>query len=289
MSSEIEVVEIREFLTYFSWGRHAEDKMLDMRLGGGTYAIHKNGKALVVDSMTRPGQGQWVKDYLTRTHQVEQFTLVSSHWHVDHIIDNKAYADCVIVGHKHTREKMLEKKAIFEAGAYGDYDPFEVVPPNLVFEERLELWVDDIKVELEEYLVHEKGHLGVLLPEQKIFIANDILEDPLWFFDFGFASAETQLAELERLKAQDIDFIFPCHCSIETIKQGGFTKSLIDANISYLNRMIAAAANPDFASIAAAEMLKDELEAGIITWWEPYAEVHDFNKKEVLKLIQKQS
>ncbi len=284
MEHQIEVVEVREFLTYFYWGRHPEDKMMDMRLGGGTYAIHKNGKALVIDSMTRPGQGVWVKDYLARTHQVAQFTLVSSHWHVDHIIDNQAYADCVIIGHKHTREKMLEKKAVFEAGEYSDYDPFEVVPPNLVFEGSLELWVDDIKVELEEYLVHEKGHLGVYLPEQKIFIANDILEDPLWFFDFGFASAETQMAELERLKAQDVDYIFPCHCAIATIKKGGFSKSLIDANISYLKKMVARAADQNFTSMTAADVLQDELDAGVVEWWEPYADVHELNKAEILKM-----
>ncbi|MEM9776725.1 MAG: hypothetical protein AAF902_19250, partial [Chloroflexota bacterium] len=167
-----------------------------------------------------------------------------------------------------------------------DYDPFKVVPPNLVFEGNLELWVDDIKVELHEYLVHEAGHLGVLLPDEKIFIANDILEDPLWFFNFGFASAETQLSELERLGGQDIDFIFPCHGSIETIKQGGFSKSLIDANISYLKKMIAGAGDPNFESMKAYPVLKDALQEGVITWWEPYAEVHAFNKLEVLKHVQ---
>ena len=289
MSYEIEVVEIRDFLTYFSWGRHAEDKMLDMRLGGGTYAIHKNGKAVVIDSMARPGQGQWVRDYLVQTHQIKTFTLVVSHWHIDHIVDNRVFEDCVIIGHSYTRDKMLEKKAILEAGEYGDYDRFKVVPPNLVFEGSLTLWVDDLKVELHEYLVHEAGHLGVLLPDEKIFIANDILEDPLWFFDFRFASAETQLSELERLKSLDIEAIFPCHCSVETIKQGGFTKSLIDANLNYLQKMVARAADPNFGSTTAFDMLQEELDAGVIEWWEPYAEVNELNKKEILKLVNGKS
>ncbi len=285
MEHKIEVVEIRDYLTCFYWGRHPEDPMLDMRLGGGTYALHKNGRAIVIDSMTRPGQGTWVREYLERTHQITHFTLVSSHWHVDHIIDNHAYADSVIIGHKHTRDMMLKKKAVFEAGEYSDYDAFKVEPPNLVFEGRLDLWLGDLKVELHEYKVHEAGHLGVLLPDEKIFIANDILEDPLWFFDFGFASAETQLNELERLKNQEIDFIFPCHCSIDKIKKGGFSKKLIEANINYLKKMMAHAADPDFDTMTGKTILQDELDSGVIEWWEPYTEVHEFNKKELLRHV----
>ncbi|MEM7014463.1 MAG: hypothetical protein AAF585_23630, partial [Verrucomicrobiota bacterium] len=66
---------------------------------------------------------------------------------------------------------MLEKKAVFEAGKYSDYDAFEVLPPNIVFAGTLDLWLDDLKLELHEFKVHEAGHLGVYLPSEKIFIA----------------------------------------------------------------------------------------------------------------------
>ena len=195
--SEIEVVKVTDYLTYFYWGRHPKDEMMDMRLGGGSFAIHRGNTAFVIDTMARPGQGVWVRKYLEQTYGIEHLTLISSHWHVDHVIDNRAYADDIIIGHKRTREIMLEKKDVFETGKYSDYDAFEVVPPNLVFDGVLELWLKDLRLELHEYKVHEEGHLGVLLPDKKIFIANDILEDPIWFFEFDFAAPDVQLLELE--------------------------------------------------------------------------------------------
>ncbi|MEM7377427.1 MAG: MBL fold metallo-hydrolase, partial [Pseudomonadota bacterium] len=206
-----------------------------------------------------------------------------SHWHVDHIVDNAAYADGVIVGHNHTRDVMLAKRAEFERG-YGDYDPFTVVPPNLTFTGRLDLWLDDLAIELHEVAIHEAGHLGVYLPEHKILIANDLLEDPLWFFDFDFASAETQRAELDRLASWDIDCILPCHGSVDTLRQGGYSKRLIDANRRYLDAMLALADGGDVMAVSATEILKPELDAGVLTWWPPYDEVHALNQQAVVKM-----
>lgn len=283
---EIEVIELTEYLLYFYWGRHADDPMIDMRLGGGSFALYKGDKAIVIDTMARTGQGAWVKNYLQEKYQIKQFTLITSHWHVDHMIDNVVYADTTIIGLKRTREVMLERKADFEAGKYHNYDPFPVMPPNLVFEGSLALWLDDLKIELHEYLVHEEGHLGVYLPDQKIFIANDILEDPIWFFAFDFASPGKQLSELERLMAQEIDVIYPCHGSIDVIKNGGYDKALIQANMAYLREMLATVGEPEFDTKPATAYIEDALQSGVLHWWEPYSEVHASNKKMLLESQQ---
>lgn len=282
---KIEVIELTEYLLYFSWGRHPQSTMMDMRLGGGSFALHRGDKAIVIDTMARPGQGVWVKNYLKETHQIKHFTLITSHWHVDHMIDNIAYADTTIIGHKRTRGVMLARKAAFEAGSYHDYDAFQVVPPNLVFEGKLELWLDDLKIELHEYLVHEEGHLGLFLPDKKLFIANDILEDPIWFFAFDFAPPEKQLAELKRLMAQDIDVIYPCHGSLDVIKNGGYTKKLIQANMAYLEGMLEDVGKPEFETKTASDYIEAALQSGVLHWWEPYTEVHELNKK-MLRQVQ---
>ncbi len=284
IQADIEVVKIRDYLTYFYWGRHEDDPMMDMRLGGGSFAIHKGRSAIVIDTMARPGQGLWVRNYLEETFHINNFILVSSHWHVDHIVDNQVYADSLIISHKRTRDIMLEKKAAFESGKYGDYDAFKVVLPNLVFEDNLTLWLEGLPIELQEYKVHEEGHLGVYLPSEKIFIANDILEDPLWFFNFDFASAETQLAELDRLMAQDIDFIFPMHCSVDVIKRGGYNKELIQANKGYLTSMLNDFLADPSKIKAAPKYLEQALQDGVLHWWEPYTEVHEINKQSLLNI-----
>jgi hypothetical protein len=45
-------------------------------LGACTYAIHKEGRAVVYDSMMIPEGGEWVRDYLTRELGITHFTLV---------------------------------------------------------------------------------------------------------------------------------------------------------------------------------------------------------------------
>lgn len=158
------------------------------------------------------------------------------------------------------------------------------MPPNLTFEGRLDLWLDDQKVELHEFLVHEKGHIGVNIPGDKIFIAADILEDPIWFFEFDFASPETQLAELERLMSMDIERILPSHGSLDIIKAGGYDKKLIKNNADYLRSMMGDADNPDFLKKSARDYIGDALESGELNWWEPYARVHELNQGTIKRL-----
>jgi glyoxylase-like metal-dependent hydrolase (beta-lactamase superfamily II) len=253
-------------------------------LGGGSFAIYKGSSAIVVDTMTLPGQGLWVKQYLEKTYAIKFFTVVNTHWHLDHIIDNSVYRDSTIVGHTYTRKMMLDNKTAFETGNFEDYPAFSVVPPNLTFEGRLDLWLDDLKVELHEVSVHAEGQLGVILPDEKIFIASDILEDPIWFFDFDIASPETQLAEFERLMRMDIDRILPSHGSLDIIKAGGYTKNLIKNNADYLRSMIGDKDNPDLFKKSARDYIGEALKAGELTWWEPYAKVHELNKGAIKKL-----
>lgn len=280
---EIEVVEINDHLSFFYWGRHAQHAMLDMQLGGGCYAIYRDRAAIVVDTMTKPGQGLWVKEYLQQKHAISSFRVVNSHWHVDHVIDNCQYPNDVIIAHSHTRRMLLEQRQLFEAGQFGDYPPFTVLPPNLTFSGRLDLWLGDLKVELHEFLIHEKGHLGVLLPAEKIFLASDLLEDPLWFFDFTCAPPQQQLAELERMLSLDVERILPSHGSLETIRAGGYDKSLIRHNAAYLRTMLKDRAAADFADKSAQDYLGEALQAGELNWWQAYAKVHELNKETLKK------
>ena len=282
--SDIEVVEINDHLTFFYWGRHQQHKMLDMQLGGGSFAIHRGSSAVVVDTMTEPGQGQWVKQYLEKNHAIKVFTLVNSHWHLDHVMGNCHYQDATIIGHSHTRTMLLEHKPVFERGEFEGYPAFPVVPPNLSFEGRLDLWLDDLKVELHEVIVHVKGHLGLIIPDDKILIASDILEDPIWFFDFEVAAPERQLAEFARLLAMDIECILPCHGNLEVIKSGGYGKSLIRNNAGYLRAMLRDRDHPDFPKKTAQDYIGGALESGELTWWEPYAHVHEMNRVAIKQL-----
>ena len=87
----IKVVDINDHLVYFYWGRHEGHSAMDMRLGGGTYAIYRGDSAIVVDTMNLPGQGGWVRKHLQDKYAIKYFTVVNTHWHLDHITENHLY------------------------------------------------------------------------------------------------------------------------------------------------------------------------------------------------------
>ena len=280
----IEAVEINDYLLYYYWGRHKDHYELDMRLGGGVYAIHRGHSAVIVDTMDLPGQGEWVKNHLQTTYAIKNFSVVSTHWHLDHISGNHYFKNGPIIGHSDTRKIILANKDAIEAGTLWGSPSFPAVPPNITFEGRMDLWLDHLKIELHEFAIHCEGHLAVYLPEDRILLAADMLEDPIWIFQFNFAAPEIQLAEFDKMMAMDIDRIYASHCNVAAVKDGGYDKRFIKNNINYLKRMMADAEDPDFGSKTAQFYIKDALAAGELTWWEPYAEIHARNIKAIKNL-----
>ena len=273
----IEVVDINDHIVYFYWGRHNAHSEMNMRLGGGTYAIYRDESAIVADTMDLPGQGEWVKKYLQDKYAIRNFIMVNTHWHLDHITENHLYKNGSIIGHTDTRKIILVNKDAIEAGTLWGPPAFPAIPPNITFKGRMDLWLEDLKVELHEFAIHCEGHLAVYLPDDKILLAADMLEDPIWIFNFDFATPEIQLAEFERMMAMDIERIYSSHCNLDTVKAGGYDKRFIKNNANYLKRMIADADHYDFGSRAAQVYIEDALGAGELTWWEPYSEIHARN------------
>ena len=84
----IKAIDIIDHLACFYWGRHKNHYHIDIRLGGCSYAIHKADSAIIKDTMTLPEQGDWVKQYLQSKYAVKNYTVVNTHWHLDHITEN---------------------------------------------------------------------------------------------------------------------------------------------------------------------------------------------------------
>jgi glyoxylase-like metal-dependent hydrolase (beta-lactamase superfamily II) len=281
----IEVVDINDHLVYFYWGRHKDHFEMNMRLGGGTYAIYRGESAIVVDTMDLPGQGEWVRKQLQDKYAVKYFTLVNTHWHLDHITGNHLYKNESIIGHAETRKIILANKNAIEAGTLWGPPAFPAIPPHVTFKGRMDLWLEDLKVELHEFAIHCKGHLAVYLPDDKILLTADMLEDPIWIFKFDFATPESQLAEFERMWAMDIERIYSSHCDLDTVKAGGYDRNFIKNNVNYLKRMLADADHPDFGTKTAQDYIADAISAGELTWWEPYAAVHARNIDTIKNLV----
>ncbi|MEZ5501551.1 MAG: hypothetical protein R3E50_02425 [Halioglobus sp.] len=157
-------------------------------------------------------------------------------------------------------------------------------PPDITFTNRLDLWCGTTRIELHEFAIHEYGHIATYLPAQKILLAADMLEDPLWIFNFECAPPERQVAELQRMAAMDIERIYPTHGDLDTIRKRGYDKRFIASSIHYLQRMLAQRREADFMSREASVFIAAELAAGELHWWAPYARVHECNRRVVANL-----
>ncbi len=266
----IEPVPVTDNLIYFYWGRDLNHEIGDMRAGGGNHVLFAAGEAMVIDTMGTPEQALWIRDYMVREHGIERFSVINTHFHNDHTGGNAAFEDCPIVGHRLTREKMLERAVSDDSRIY--------VPPTVTFEDRIDLYLRDRRVELHTFEIHVPGHIVVYLPDEKLMVAGDLVEDPLPVLRFEDIGPDVQLAEFERVLAMPIDRIVATHCHLDSIRAGGYDKKFIVHMRQYIQRMLAdAGQQSDRLPGTGEDYIAEALSRGELSWWPVYKNVHARN------------
>lgn len=251
-----------------------------MSLGLATYAIHKGNKAVVFDSMSHPLQGEWVKNYL-RSIGIKHFTLVNSHWHLDHVAGNASYKDDDIIATYLTRKALETNKQAIEEGTTDLGPPgISVVLPNIAYYDNLTLYLDDLRIELLDFNIHSQDGTSLYIPEDKILFAGDMLEDTVTFI-LNPEDMPTHIAELNRMKELDIKAIYPNHGDPEVIASGGYDTTFIDATIDYDTKMLTRAHDANFHESTIEDLAGDSIGKGWVHYFEPYEEVHKLNLKTV--------
>jgi len=250
----------------------------------GSVVLHKAKKAIVFDTMKFVADAKKVKDYM-RDLGIDHFTVVNTHWHSDHTGGNSLYQDDNIIATSKSRRRMEQNKKLIETGGKGeiggnpgDVDaiafietPFPVVYPNITFNTRLELYLEDIKVELFNIHIHTKDCLVGYLPHEKILISGDTLEAPLPLI-IEVGSIPVQIENLKKLNEMDIKMIIPPHGNLERYDKGGYDKSLIDNTINYLTKILSRVNESNFLEGSMEEYITKAVEPR-----ESYREIHQNN------------
>jgi glyoxylase-like metal-dependent hydrolase (beta-lactamase superfamily II) len=84
-------------------------------LGIAGYAILAGDEALVYDTGVSVAYGSFVRAELSRR-GATRFTVLLSHWHLDHVAGTAAFADSEVLAGARTTEHLREKRAAIEAG-----------------------------------------------------------------------------------------------------------------------------------------------------------------------------
>lgn len=287
---QIAVTKLKDYLTFFYDGRNTKPTDPDnwlfgsaLKLGIGSYAIHQGDKAIVYDTFLSVEHARWIRNYLEQQMGIKHITVVQSHWHLDHIAGNEIYKDRDIVSLKKTREIMKAKQTALEAGeVWGPPAINPMIAPNMIFENRMDMYVGDLKIELHQFNIHSPDANLIYIPKDKILLAGDALEDTVTYMvDEHVPELTTHLKELQRLKAMDIEIIYPNHGNPEVIRSTGYKKTFIDATVNYITRMIQRSKDANFLTSSLESFISDAVEKGWVSLFEPYRVVHATNLKLV--------
>ncbi len=143
-------------------------------------------------------------------------TLVNTHHHGDHTHGNYLLPSASIVGHELCRQTVIDTglhtlHPLFPNVVWGD---LELAPPFITFRDRLDLFVDDLKLEL-HYMgpAHTTNDVVVWLPERRLLFTGDLVFNGGTPF-VAMGSIAGSLVALERLRAFDAEIVVPGHGSV---------------------------------------------------------------------------
>ena len=147
--------------------------------------------------------------------------LVNTHSHGDHTHGNFMFADSAIVASERCRREIIaagnSTHALFPMVDFGDCP---VTPPTVTFEDRLSLYVDDLKIELIFVgPAHTTNDVVAWIPERKLLFSGDIIFNGGTPFALA-GSVGGWLEALERIEALGAERIVPGHgpvCGPEAI------------------------------------------------------------------------
>ena len=286
------VIEINDHLLGFYDGRPPEPETPPTQsnwadfgafnVGVATYAIHRGADALVYDTYPGTQDAQWVREYLEKR-GIKHFTVVNSHWHLDHVGGNAVYSDSDRIATLATIRRLTEKKDVIESAK--EWGPPAIKPlvlPNIGISSDTTYYVGDIEVALRPVNIHSVDGVVAYLPGDRLLLAGDTLEDTLTFI----AEPEripAQIRNLQKMRRWNIERIFPNHGNPDVIANGGYQITLIDATVDYLHRIASRAHEPHFAEHTIESYVGDSVAKGWVSYWWAYREAHKAN----LALVEK--
>jgi cyclase len=271
-------VEGRSFMAEHNW---VDDGALS--LGIASFAIVSGEHALVYDTHVSIPHAQFIRDTLTER-GVKEFTVVLSHWHLDHVAGTEVFADCPVIANRKTFMHLRDNKTSIENGTH--HGPPLINPlvlPDRMFAGSMTLMIGHIAVELIEANIHSDDATVVWIKQRGILLAGDTMEDTVTYVGEP-ADFDTHLRDLDKLAALEPDFILPNHGDPDIIAAGGYDKGFIKAQQQYIRMLKRCRTEPALRVTPLEELIAGPLSRGWVNMFEPYRAIHAQNLRRVLDM-----
>jgi cyclase len=180
-------------------------------LNNSAFLVGRDGVTLV-DTCFTERRSRALLEAIRSVASVPVRTLVNTHHHGDHTHGNYLVPAATIIGHERCREEVIASGHIASALFQGvDWGDLEVAPPFVTFDERLNVWVDDRRLELHfAGPAHTTNDIIGWLPAERILLAGDLV------FNGGtpfvvMGSVSGAIAAVQRLRGLGATTIVPGH------------------------------------------------------------------------------
>lgn len=290
----VRAIAINDHLTAFYQGRPAEASVPPgprhwpdlgaIFVGVATYAVHDGDTALVYDTFTDTASAQWVRDWLAKA-GVKRFILATSHWHLDHIGGNIVYADSMRIATEATRVKLTAKRAAIEGGTEEGppaIRPLILPTVGIAPDSVVTLMIGNVKAELHPVAIHSADGLVIELPDDKLLLAGDTLEDTATFVAEP-ESLPQQYKALGAMRGWGFTKILPNHGNPAVIAAGGYGLGFLDATRDYIRALVEHSHDADFQKQPLENFVSVAIKRGDVSLWWPYRDAHANNLASVAK------
>ncbi len=250
-------------------------------LGTASYAIISGEHALVYDTHVSLDHAKFIRTDLEQR-GVKKFTVLLSHWHLDHVAGTQVFADCEIIANAKTLAHLSQNKAgIEDATFHGLPAIMPLILPNRIFEREMDFQLGDLNLKFIEANIHSDDASVIWIESSGMLLAGDTLEDTITYVSEP-QNFDIHLTELDRLWALSPKHILPSHGAPEVIGAGGYGKSFIRAHQQYIRTLKRCRDDETLRQTSLRQLISGPLEAGWVNYFAPYEEVHQQNLARAL-------
>ena len=252
-----------------------------LRLGIASYAIVSGEAALVYDTHVSVTHAERIRAIL-EGEGARTFTVVLSHWHLDHVAGTAAFGDCEVIGCERTAELLTRFREAIERGSLEG--PPAIAPlllPTTTFRDRLELEIGEFHLELLHTDIHSDDACILWWPERELLLCGDALEDTVTYVDEP-ADLPRHRANLDTLRSLRSRRILPNHGAPDVIASGGYSDGLITATEQYIDFLLRCRSEPEITELTLRDVL-DVLSNDDVHYYVEYEGVHRANVDKVLR------
>ncbi len=254
-----------------------------LSVGIASYAVHDGDHALIYDTHVSPDHAAFIRATLEAM-GITRFTVVLSHWHLDHVAGTAAFAGCPVIANAKTAAHLGRLRARIEDGSH--HGPPAINPlilPTDLYEGHAHLHIGGLHIDLIEANIHSDDATVLWLSGPRLMLAGDTMEDTVTYVGEP-EHFDTHLTELDRLAALNPAAILPNHGDPGQIAGGGYGPGLIGATKDYIRFLQRCRTDAALRDLPLDQVIRPWLDNDTLIWFEGYADVHRENLAEVMKL-----